>query len=113
MITSARIDEDLKPAGLDWISCAEARRRSATPRRRAVAAVAVRRTGSGRDQRPDDFPGERLVVAAIHCWPTSGPRKRSALLEATERIEGVAEAVAGAGHGAVIGLQVGAVIDKL
>jgi hypothetical protein len=59
MITSARIDEELKPAGLKWIFALRALTRRSPPKR-AAAAVALRREGHG-DSSPD-FPGRRLVV---------------------------------------------------
>ena len=41
MITQARIDDDLKPAGLDWISALRGPAIKALAGRRDVAAVAV------------------------------------------------------------------------
>ena len=73
MITSARIRDDLKPAGLDWISCLRAPAIQALAAdERAVAAVAVRRARPGRDQRPRDVSGRTADRV-----PQSGSRGRA------------------------------------
>jgi transposase len=116
MITSARIAEDLKPAGLDWISCLKA------PQIRDLVAAGPLQL-SLFDERdlaeisaPELFPGERLIACRNPLLAGERARKRSALLEATERnLKRVAEAVRRAPKkhtAAVIGLKVGAVIDK-
>jgi hypothetical protein len=116
MITSARIAEDLKPAGLDWISCLKA------PQIRDLVAAGPLQL-SLFDERdlaeisaPELFPGERLIACRNPLLADERARKRSALLEATERnLKRVAEAVQRAPKkhtAAVIGLKVGAVIDK-
>ncbi len=116
MITSARIAEDLKPAGLDWISCLKA------PQIRDLLAAGPLQL-SLFDERdlaeisaPTHFPGERLIACRNPLLADERARKRSALLEATERnLKRVAEAVRRAPKkhtAAVIGLKVGAVIDK-
>ena len=62
MITSARIREDLEPAGLDWITCLRA------PQIQALAADDGPLQLSLFDERDlaeiasPDYPGERLVV---------------------------------------------------
>ena len=116
MITSARIVEDLKPAGLDWISCLKA------PQIRDLVAAGPLQL-SLFDERdlaeisaPELFPGERLIACRNPLLAGERARKRSALLEATERnLKRVAEAVRRAPKkhtAAVIGLKIGAVIDK-
>lgn len=116
MITSARIAEDLKPAGLDWISCLKA------PQIRDLVAAGPLQL-SLFDERdlaeisaPDHFPGERLIACRNPLLADERARKRSALLEATERnLKRIAAAVRRAPKkhtAAVIGLKVGAVIDK-
>jgi hypothetical protein len=85
MITAARIEQDLKPAGLDWITALRAQ---------AIQALA----GEGGplqlslfDQRDlaeiasPDYPGERLVVCRNPSLAAERARKREALLAATER----------------------------
>jgi len=116
MITSARIAEDLKPAGLDWISCLKA------PQIRDLVAAGPLQL-SLFDERdlaeisaPEHFPGERLIACRNPLLAEERARKRSALLEATERnLKRVAEAVRRAPKkhtAAVVGLKIGAVIDK-
>src|SRR5271167_3282342 len=116
MITQARIDGDLRPAGLDWIT--------------ALRAPALQGLVSGGylqmslfDERDmaavtsPDFPGERLIVCRNPDLARERARKREDLLAATERdLAKVAAATArktkplrGA---AEIGLAVGAVLDK-
>jgi transposase len=116
MITSARITEDLKPAGLDWISCLKA------PQIRELVAAGPLQL-SLFDERDlaeisalELFPGERLIACRNPLLADERARKRSALLEATERdLKRVAEAVRRSPKkhtAAVIGLKIGAVIDK-
>jgi hypothetical protein len=84
MITQARITEDIKSAGLDWIS--------------SLRAPAIRELVEGGvlqlslfDQRDmasitaPDFPGERLVVCRNPDLAAERTRKREDLLTATER----------------------------
>jgi hypothetical protein len=85
MITSARIRDDLKPAGLDWISCL-----------RAPAIKALAESGplqlSLFDERDlaevsaPEFPGERLIVCRNPDLAAERVRKREELLAATEII---------------------------
>ena len=85
MLTDARIREELKPAGLDWIS--------------ALRAPAIRELSGGRsgpdvvfDQmdlveiRADAYPGERLMVCRNPLLAAERARKREELLQATERL---------------------------
>jgi hypothetical protein len=116
MITSARIAEELAPAGLDWISCLRA------PQIAALAAEDGPLQMSLFDERDlaeissPDFPGERLVACRNPALAEERARKREALLAATEQeLARIAEAVRRkpAKHDAAkIGLAVGAVIDK-
>jgi transposase len=116
MITEARLREDIKPAGLDWITALRA------PAIQALVA-------GGRlqltlfDQRnmaaitSPDFPGERLIVCRNPDLAAERRRKRSELLEATERqlarIQAAVARMRDPLHGtAVIALKVGAVLDQ-
>jgi transposase len=84
MITEARITEDLKSAGLDWISAL-----------RAPAIKELLNTGALQltlfDQRDmasitsPDFPGERLIVCRNPDLAAERSRKREDLLAATEK----------------------------
>ena len=86
MLTSARIREDVKPAGLDWISCL---RNSAV---QALAADEGPLQMSLFDERdlaeisaPDLYPGERLIVCRNPFLAAERDRKRQALLDSTEK----------------------------
>src|ERR1700754_4895357 len=84
MITQARITEDIKAAGLDWITAL-----------RGPAIKDLLNSGALQltlfDQRDmasitaPDFPGERLVVCRNADLAAERARKREALLAATEK----------------------------
>jgi transposase len=84
MITEARISEDIKAAGLDWITAL-----------RGPAIKDLLNSGALQltlfDQRDmasissPDFPGERLVVCRNPDLAAERARKREALLAATEK----------------------------
>jgi hypothetical protein len=83
MITSARIRDELKPAGLDWITAL-----------RAPQIRVLRDAGAFQltlfDERDlaeitsPEFPGERLVVCKNPLLAEERARKRADLLQATE-----------------------------
>jgi hypothetical protein len=115
MITAARIRDDLKPAGLDWITTLRA------PQIQALAESGPLQL-SLFDQRDlaeitaPDYPGERLIVCRNPDLARERARKRDALLAATERdLSRIAVQVrrrhAPLRGQAAIGLAVGAVID--
>jgi transposase len=118
MITSARIRDDLKPAGLDWITCLRA------PAIQALAAESGPLQLSLFDDRdlaeisaPDMFPGERLIVCRNRDLAAERTRKREELLAGTEREltrlqEQIGRRNARLKSAAEIGMAVGAVIDK-
>jgi transposase len=117
MITDARLEADVKPAGLDWITALRA------PSIRELAAAGGPLQPSLFDQRDmaeitsDDYPGERLVVCRNPDLAVRRSRKRQDLLETTERR---LAAVAARLHSkrrplrgaAKIGIAVGAVLNK-
>jgi hypothetical protein len=118
MITSARIRDGLKPAGLDWITCLRA------PQIQALAATGGALQLSLFDERdlaeiavPDEFPGERLIVCRNPLLAEERARKREDLLAATERdlsrirLAALRKRAPLRGT-AGIGLAVGAVLDK-
>ena len=85
MLTEARIREEVKPAGLDWIG--------------ALRGPAIRKlVGSGAVQmslfdeqdlvevRSDAYPGERLMVCRNPLLGAQRARKREERLEATEEL---------------------------
>src|SRR5246127_5558198 len=83
MITSARIRDELKPAGLDWITALRA------PQIRALLDTGAFQL-SLFDERElaeitaPEFPGERLVVCKNPLLTEERARKREDLLQATE-----------------------------
>ena len=83
MITSARIRDELKPAGLDWITALRA------PQIRALLDAGAFQL-SLFDERDlaeitaPEFPGERLVVCKNPLLAEERARKREDLLRATE-----------------------------
>jgi transposase len=118
MITSARIRDELRPAGLDWITCLRAS---------AVQALAAENGPlqlSLFDERdlaeisaPDMFPGERLIVCRNRDLAAERARKREDLLVATEReltrVQGqVCKKNSRLKRAADIGMAVGAVINR-
>ena len=116
MITQARLTEDIRPAGLDWIT--------------ALRAPAIKELVKGGalqlslfDQRDmasitsPDFPGERLIVCRNPDLAAERTRKRQDLLAATEhdlaRIQTAVSRKRNPLRGAAaIALAVGAVIEK-
>jgi Transposase DDE domain len=115
MITAARIRDDLKPAGLDWITTLRA------PQIQALAEAGPLQL-SLFDERDlaeitaPDYPGERLIVCRNLELASERARKRDALLVATERdLSRIAGQVrrrhAPLRGQAEIGLAVGAVAD--
>jgi hypothetical protein len=116
LITQARIDQELAPAGLDWIT--------------ALRAPAIRSLVEGGalqlslfDERDlaaitdPAYPGERLIVCRNPELAIERARKREALLQATERdLATIAQAVRRSRRRlrgeAEIGLKVGAVLNR-
>ena len=116
MITEARLTEDIKTAGLDWIT--------------ALRAPAIQQLVQGGmlqlslfDQRDmasitsPDFPDERLIVCRNPELAAQRARKREELLAATERDLARVQAAAGRKRkplrgAAAIALAVGAVVAR-
>ena len=116
MITQARLDAEIAPAGLDWITALRA-----PAIRTLVEAGALQM--SLFDQRDmaaitsPDYPGERLIVCRNPDLARERTRKRDDLLAATEAdLAVIAAAVRRARnplHGeAEIALKVGAVVNR-
>ena len=117
LITSARINEELRPAGFDWMTALRAP---------AIAKLAGEegplqlslfdQRGLAEIDSPDD-PGERLIACRNPALAAERARKREELLAATDvelrRIQGrvrrARRPLRGAGE---IGLAVGAVINR-
>jgi hypothetical protein len=86
MITDARIRDDLKPNGIDWITALRA------PSIQQLAAEGGPLQLSFFDERDlaeieseELFPGERLIVCKNHALAEERRRKRNELLDATEQ----------------------------
>src|SRR5438094_570176 len=84
VLTSARIEQTLRPAGLDWITALRA------PAIKQLAAAGGPLQPSLFDHRDmaeitsPDYPGERLVVCKNPLLAEERARKRAELLAATE-----------------------------
>jgi len=117
LLTEARIEQTLRPAGLDWITALRA------PAIKALAAAGVPLQLSLFDDRDmaeitsPDYPGERLVVCRNPLLAAERARKRDELLAATEtdlariqaRVQRVRQPLRGAGQ---IGKALGAVFGR-
>ena len=116
MITQARLDAEIAPAGLDWITAMRA------PAIRALAESGALQMSlfDERDMAAitsPDYPGERLVVCRNPDLARERTRKRLDLLAATERdLAEIAAAVSRARRPlrgeAEIALKVGAIINR-
>ena len=117
VLTSARIEQTLRPAGLDWITALRA------PAIKQLAAAGGPLQPSLFDDRDMaeitslDYPGERLVVCKNPLLADERARKRAELLAATEkemaRIAARVQRARSPLHGAAaIGQAVGAVLGR-
>ncbi len=85
LLTNARIEQTLRPAGLDWITALRA------PAIKQLAAAGGPLQPSLFDDRDmaeiisPDYPGERLVVCKNPLLAAERARKREALLAVTEK----------------------------
>jgi hypothetical protein len=84
MITQARIEQDIKPAELDWITALRAPAIRALVDGGALQMSLFDRRDMASITSPD-FPGERLIVCRNPDLARERRRKREALLAATER----------------------------
>ena len=116
MITQARLDTEIAPAGLDWITALRA------PAIRTLVEAGTLQM-SLFDQRDmaaitsPDYPGERLIVCRNPDLARERTRKREDLLTATEAdLAAIAAAVSRARNPlrgeAEIALKVGAVVNR-
>ena len=85
MLTEARIREEVKPAGLDWITALRAPAIRRLAESGAVQASLFDETDLVEIQSPD-CPGERLMVCRNPLLAAERARKREELLDATERV---------------------------
>ena len=116
MITQARIDGEIAPAGLDWITAL----RAPAIRELADAGALQMSLFDDRDMAAitsPDYPGERLIVCRNRDLARERARKREDLLAATEKdLAIIAAAVRRARKPlrgeAAIALKVGAVVNR-
>src|SRR6202163_1700585 len=117
LLTSARIEQTLRPAGLDWITALRA------PAIKQLAAAGGPLQPSLFDDRDmaeiisPDYPGERLVVCKNPLLAEERARKRTELLTITEkelaRIAARVQRARSPLHGAAaIGQAVGAALGR-
>ena len=116
MITQARITEELRPRGVDWITALRA------PTIRKLMDEGPLQLSLFDEQdlveiSSPDFPGERLIACYNPLLARDRARKRQELLAATEeKLEGVARATRRAKRPlrgqAKIGIRVGRVLGK-
>jgi hypothetical protein len=83
MLTAARLREDVRPAGLDWITALRAPQVKALVRDGALQLSLFDETDLAEITCPD-FPGERLVACKNPFLEAERARKRESLLAATE-----------------------------
>jgi hypothetical protein len=117
MITDARIEATLRPAGLDWITALRAPAIQQLAVEGGPLQPSLFDTRDMAEITSPDFPGERLVVYKNPLLVDERARKRRELLTATEkdldriqkRVQRAKNPLHGAGE---IGKAVGAVIGK-
>src|SRR5579859_2334639 len=83
MLTAARLREDVRPAGLDWITALRAPQVKKLVRDGALQLSLFDVQDLAEITSPD-FPGERLVACMNPFLETERARKRESLLAATE-----------------------------
>ena len=84
MLTSARITDELRPAGLDWISALRAPQIKALVQADALQLTLFDQQDLVEISSPD-FPGERLVCCHNPALAAKRARKRQDLLAATDK----------------------------
>ena len=85
MLTEARIREDVRPAGLDWISALRGPAVRSLVESGAVQLSLFDETDLV-EIRSDEYPGERLMVCRNPLLAEQRARKREELLKATEAL---------------------------
>ena len=84
MIAQTRVEEDLEPAGFDWITALRHDTIRTLANRQVIQPGLFDSYGFASVTAPD-FPGERLLVCYNPLVAAERRRKRDALLDATER----------------------------
>lgn len=117
MITSARIAEDLRPAGLDWLTALRAPAIQKLAGENGPLQLSLFDERDLAEIASPDYPGERLIVCKNPALGAERARKRGELLDATEadlrriqdRVRRARQPLRGAG---TIGQAVGAVLGR-
>lgn len=117
MITSARIEEELKPAGLDWITALRAPAVQALADEGGPLQLSLFDEKDMAEISSPAFPGERLVVCRNPHLAAERARKREDLLAASEKnlakIQAATTRARNPLRGAAeIALKVGAVLGR-
>ena len=84
MITNARIDEELRPRGVDWITALRAPTIKKLMKEGGPLQLSLFDQQDLAEIHSPDFPGERLVACRNPLLAEDRARKRQELLEATE-----------------------------
>jgi hypothetical protein len=84
MLTQARIDTVLRPAGLDWVSSLRAPQMAALAHDKGPFQPSLFDERNLLEVTSEAFPGERLIVCRNPLLAEERSRKREALLQATE-----------------------------
>src|SRR5207302_2006289 len=84
MITQARIEQDLKPAGLDWITALRAPAIQKLATEGGPLQLSLFDDRDLAEIESPDFPGERLIVCRNPALAEERRRKRDESLDATE-----------------------------
>jgi hypothetical protein len=116
MLTQARIDTVLRPAGLDWVSSLRAPQMAALAQEKGPFQPSLFDERNLLEVTSDAFPDERLIVCRNPLLAEERSRKREALLQATEaELMKIAEATTRVRNPLkgteAIALRVGRVID--
>jgi transposase len=85
MLTQARIDTVLRPAGLDWVSSLRAPQMAALAQEKGPFQPSLFDERNLLEVTSDAFPDERLIVCRNPLLAEERSRKREALLQATEQ----------------------------
>lgn len=117
MITAARIESDLKPAGLDWITALRAPAIQALAGENGPLQLSLFDEKDMAEITSPDFEGERLIVCRNPALAEERRRKREDLLAATEkdlaRIQAAVERCRNPLNGKdAIALKAGAVLGR-
>lgn len=117
LLTSARIDQEVRPAGFDWLTALRAPAIQQLAAEDGPLQLSLFDTRDLAEISSPDYPGERLIVCKNPALAAERARKRAELLDATEadlaaiqaRVRRARQPLRGADR---IGLAVGAVLGR-